>query len=170
MAQAPSLIGSILEREPGIQSSSSLPRSTGKNGFPAVQHRSKSAFSRGRDDLKKSNLSGRPQHVPKVISASIPPTDVAEQATPQAESNSSDDWRYQIEDENRRKVEDMTEEEREEDRREILERFGPGVGDTLRKAREAREAAQKGSVPSSERKVLRSTFENLPSQRVWIQL
>ena len=40
----------------------------------------------------------------------------------------------------------MTEEEREEERREILERFGANVGDLLKRARLAREKQRQGKV------------------------
>lgn len=46
--------------------------------------------------------------------------------------------------ENERRVAGMTEEEREEERREIERMFGGGVGDVLRRARERRE---KGKAP-----------------------
>ncbi|KZT69607.1 hypothetical protein DAEQUDRAFT_765434 [Daedalea quercina L-15889] len=55
----------------------------------------------------------------------------------------SGDWRGQVEEENRRRVETMTEEEREQERRDVLERFGPDVGDILRKARAARERKER---------------------------
>jgi hypothetical protein len=45
--------------------------------------------------------------------------------------------------ENERRVAAMTEEEREQERREIEEKFGKNVGDVLRRARLAREAHQK---------------------------
>jgi hypothetical protein len=51
--------------------------------------------------------------------------------------------------ENERRVAAMTEEEREQDRREIREKFGKNIGDVLRKARMAREK-QKKTVASSE--------------------
>ena len=47
-----------------------------------------------------------------------------------------------MEEDNRRRVDAMTEEEREAETKEILERFGPNVGEILRRARAAREAAQ----------------------------
>ena len=47
-----------------------------------------------------------------------------------------------MEEENQRRVEAMTESELEAERKEILERFGPNVGEILRRARAAREAAQ----------------------------
>jgi hypothetical protein len=54
--------------------------------------------------------------------------------------------------ENERRVAAMTEEEREQERREIEEKFGKNIGDVLRRARLAREAhqKQKNGVASSE--------------------
>ena len=49
------------------------------------------------------------------------------------------DWRDQISRENEERVQNMTEEERERERQEIIERFGSHVGDVLRRARLARE-------------------------------
>lgn len=40
--------------------------------------------------------------------------------------------------ENQERVEGMTEEEREEERREIIARFGAGVGDLLKRVQQAR--------------------------------
>lgn len=75
-----------------------------------------------------------------------------------------------MEEQNRRRVEAMTEEEREAERREILERFGPNVGEILRKARAARDAAQAQAAsaePSrhqrSNSKVLKSTSRRCAS-------
>jgi hypothetical protein len=48
-------------------------------------------------------------------------------------------WREQMSAENEMRVANMTEEERETERREILERFGTGVGSVLKHARLARE-------------------------------
>jgi len=45
--------------------------------------------------------------------------------------------------ENERLVAAMTEEEREQERRQIRENFGKNIGDVLRKARTAREAHEK---------------------------
>jgi RNA polymerase II-associated protein 1 len=74
-----------------------------------------------------------------------------------------------MEEENQRKVEAMTEEERETERKEILERFGPNIAEVLRKARAARESAQAESHSIPERpsrlqadaKVLKSAFRLL---------
>jgi hypothetical protein len=48
-------------------SSFSTPKAvvTGKTGFPAVQHRSKSAFARNQDNLRRSV--SRPKDVPAIL-------------------------------------------------------------------------------------------------------
>lgn len=163
-----SLIGSIVERKPSASTSAPSGNVTSKTGFPLVQHRSKSAFSRARNDYKKTSGFGRPQQVPVVVPVARPKRELPVEAHEEERSeDGSEDWRRQVEEENKRQVERMTEEEREEERREILERFGPGIGDILRKARAAREAAQgqKGASdrPFSDRKPLRSAFWTLHS-------
>ncbi|OCH89933.1 hypothetical protein OBBRIDRAFT_755864 [Obba rivulosa] len=137
------MIGSILERTPKGSPLSPSPKSntSGKTGFPTVQHRSKSAFARAREDLKRQ-CSERPREPPLVQPSSIPPPSTG----PALNRSDTDEWRSQVDEENRRRVEHMTEEEREQERQEILERFGPNVGEILRKAREARESQR--SQPS----------------------
>jgi len=51
----------------------------------------------------------------------------------------TDDLQRQISEENEKKVAGMTDEERDQERREIIEQFGVGIGALLQKAREARE-------------------------------
>ncbi|EMD39597.1 hypothetical protein CERSUDRAFT_111906 [Gelatoporia subvermispora B] len=141
------LIGSILERKPKTAPLSPSPKfnTSGKTGFPTVQHRSKSAFARAREGMKRQGPD-RPREPPVVQQSSqpqVPP------ATPPRtlQRSDTDDWRAQIDEENRRRIENMTEEEREQERQEILERFGPNVTETLRRAREAREG-QRGQSSS----------------------
>ncbi|KAL0960553.1 hypothetical protein HGRIS_005591 [Hohenbuehelia grisea] len=121
------LVGSVVERKPSSKPTapSFTPSAT---GFPAVQHRSKSLFARTRAD-PRANVTAtqsRPREVPKVVPA--PPV-----------ASNSEDWRDQISRENEARVASMTEDERQEEIKDILGRFGDGVGDVLRKAREARE-------------------------------
>ena len=53
-------------------------------------------------------------------------------------SNIAQDWREQISQENEQKVANMTEEELARERQEILERFGEGISNILKKAKAAR--------------------------------
>ena len=126
----PPLIGSVFERKP-VSSPYSTPRlsSSVKTGFPAVQHRSQSAFARGRDELRK-NGPGRTRDVPGVS--------VTENVGSRPPKRDQDDWRTQISIENEHKVDSMTEEEREKNRMEIVEHLGGGVGDLLKRVQEAR--------------------------------
>ncbi|KAG6827138.1 hypothetical protein H0H92_013056 [Tricholoma furcatifolium] len=116
----PPLVGSVFERK---QTSHSAPKvfSPSKNGFPVAQHRTKSAFARNIEGLRKTGAA-RPKDVPIVASSrqvqALQPSD-------------SDEWRDQMSRENEQRVASMTEEEREEERQEILDRFGAGVGPTL---------------------------------------
>ncbi|KAF4617444.1 hypothetical protein D9613_005772 [Agrocybe pediades] len=136
-SQKPSLIGSIVERKPkSTLSSTSKPSTSGKTGFPTVQHRSKSAFSRSREEQRKFGES-RAREVPTVLRA--PPTPAPEPAPSIAPADNDDDWRESISRENAERVASMSQEEREEERRQILEKFGENVGDILKRARLARE-------------------------------
>ncbi|KAG6902415.1 hypothetical protein C0995_000341 [Termitomyces sp. Mi166 len=127
-----SLIGSVIEREP---TSHPAPKAfaPAKTGFPAVQHRSKSAFARNIEGLRKSGAS-RPRYAPTIVSSRL--------ARP-SESADLDDWRSQTSRENEERVANMTEEERDRERQEILDRFGAGIGDLLKRVRLAREKQAK---------------------------
>ena len=118
MSHKSAIVGSVVERKP--ISSFSIPKATvsDKTGFPTVQHRSKSAFARNRDELRKSV--SRPKDVPIIIPVNVHPA-----------STEPADWRQQISKESEDRVADMTEEQREEERRQILERFGASIGDVL---------------------------------------
>ncbi|KAJ3572950.1 hypothetical protein NP233_g2738 [Leucocoprinus birnbaumii] len=130
------LLGSVIERK--SKGPSVPPRSINPSvhGFPVVQHRSKSAFARSREEARKPisiSQEMRPQAPPVIVSDS----QVSGDAEPK-EPN-TDDWRAQMSAENEKRVAGMTAEEREAEKREILERFGVGIGDVLKRARLARE-------------------------------
>jgi hypothetical protein len=147
------LVGSVFERKPSSPSSVSniFTRPTG-TGFPSVQHRSKSAFARAREQRRQqSNVIEQPQSQstsnPSVIStqraegraSDMPPAEIRPSLVVSSNNddpNESSDWRAQMSSENEAKVANMTEEEREEERRQIFEQFGPGIADILRRARE----------------------------------
>ncbi|KAG1739488.1 uncharacterized protein EDB91DRAFT_1135637 [Suillus paluster] len=131
-----SLVGSVFERKTSTVQSVPSPRfaNTPGSGFPAVQHRSKSAFARAREEEKSSSnirpttvplvLPARPAEQPRDLEVDLPTTD--------------DVMRLQISEDNERQVENMTEEEREQERREVVEQLGSGVGDLLERVRAAR--------------------------------
>jgi hypothetical protein len=57
-----------------------------------------------------------------------------------------DEWREEMSHQNQERVDAMTDEEREEERREIIARFGDRVGDLLKRVKQARSReAEKGN-------------------------
>lgn len=130
-----SLIGSVFERK---ASTAPSPRFTNapSSGFPAVQHRSKSAFARARED-ERSSINSRTKNVPLVL-----PTRPTEQTRPrevEVDIPANDDAiRRQISEENERRIANMSQEEREQERRDIIDQLGNGVGDLLERVRAAR--------------------------------
>ena len=172
-----SLVGSIIERKSAASPASPpAPRPNAKHGFPSVQHRSKSAFQRAREDKTRAGNSERPSMPPVVTSPQTAEKSRADEDEEEPRSSriiaeATENWRRQMEEENMKRVEAMTEEEREAERREILERFGPNVGEILRKARAAREAALaeggqpngRSSRPRADSKVLKSAYK----QSLW---
>lgn len=145
MSDKKPLVGSVFERKPGSHAvSSSFPKSNESvTGFPKALHRSTSLFAQKRGTQRQSVI---PTH------AAIPPVVQQAPRMQEQEEPDTDDWRVQMVEENERRVAAMTEEEREQERREIREKFGKNIGDVLRKARMAREAHEKQekTVPSLE--------------------
>ncbi|KAI0345577.1 hypothetical protein BDW22DRAFT_1353080 [Trametopsis cervina] len=171
----PSLVGSILERKGGTSSPPSV-RTTGKTGFPVVQHRSKSAFSRAREEGKKGEGSSRLPQPPSVRPSAVnldarSSVDGVEDEPSKAEviAQASNDWRRQMEEDNQRRVETMSAEELEEARKSILEQFGPDIGEILRQSRLSRQVAPmnledplhssgRANKPRADSKVLKSAI------------
>ena len=116
--------------------------------FPAVQHRSQSAFARARGQDHK-----RVRDVPVVQ------TTGTTLSAPEQEG-----WRVRAEEENQRRVEAMSEEERAQERAEIVERFGPNIAEVLRRAREVREAKQKKSESEKVGAESTSSSSSTPTQ------
>ncbi|KAK0449498.1 hypothetical protein EV421DRAFT_1889226 [Armillaria borealis] len=132
-----SLVGSVFERPPSLALHRPPQLSTsGKTGFPAAQHRSKSAFARRRDEERKTDNT-RPRGVPTVVP--IPKVQPFTPNVPKREEESVADWREEISRQNQLQVQNMSAEERERERNEIYERFGADIGGILKRAREARE-------------------------------
>ena len=145
----PPLVGSVIERKPTSNSVTKVFIPT-KTGFPAVQHRSKSAFARSIEGLRKAGTS-RSRDVPIVVPS---------RTAPSPETADAGDWRNQMSRENEERVASMTEEERERERQEILDRFGEGVGDLLRKVKLAREQQAKSiQGPTGTTQGPKSVFE-----------
>lgn len=155
------LVGSVLERSPG-STFSSFRSSAPKTGFPPVQHRTKSAFARSRGLSTQPTPNGeRPSQPPVVTSEhprlpNIPPPSTSDESK----------WREDVSRENEKIVANMSPEERELERQAILERFGPGVGAILQKAKRnkgMRRDEQEGMESKREiEQVPRSPGERLP--------
>ncbi|KAJ7139403.1 hypothetical protein C8R44DRAFT_764386 [Mycena epipterygia] len=129
MASIP-LVGSVFERTISSKPFSSFTPSPSNTGFPQVLHRSKkSAFARARESQSTTR-----DQVPIVVPSKL-------DSPPKPLDEDPDDWRAQMSRDNELRVSAMTAEEREEEQREILEKFGPGIGDILKKVREARAKA-----------------------------
>ncbi|KAJ7660981.1 hypothetical protein DFH06DRAFT_1326228 [Mycena polygramma] len=142
----PPLVGAVFERAPASTPSTPFAPAS-KTGFPQAPHRSKkSAFQRVREAAGATSSLKPRDHVPVVV----PSKREASRPSPSDEppTKDPDDWRAQMSRENELKVSAMTDEEREEERREILEKFGPGLGDVLKKVREAR-ATSTAPLPSA---------------------
>ncbi|THH29373.1 hypothetical protein EUX98_g4819 [Antrodiella citrinella] len=166
-----SLVGSVFERKSGPSVHNS-PKFNGSKatGFPAAKHRSQSAFAKARNDTRNIDGLSRLRDIPIVEPLKSP------RAGSSSQQDTEGDWRKQAEAENQRKVESMTDEEREQERIEILERFGPNIAEVLRKARQAREGTaeqteQKDPLsidttlksPGAEKRAIKSALASRPS-------
>ncbi|KAG8994192.1 hypothetical protein FRB90_000512 [Tulasnella sp. 427] len=184
----PSLVGEIQERESkpsqGTKdASSSTPRGTPNSatGFPQAQHRSKSAFARARE--ARRNGPQKPDQIPVVEpskgSPAAEPADVHMTAQPDA---IEEQWRNDISNQNEKRVHLMSESEREREREDIIERFGPEILDLMQRIKRRRDAAVKSpsiednapalfaAEPATEAPVNRSVSENIevPKPRIII--
>ncbi|KAI0051645.1 hypothetical protein FA95DRAFT_1675680 [Auriscalpium vulgare] len=139
------LIGSVFERNVGSPASAPSDHFNpgAKTGFPAVQHRSQSAFARNRESTAKlPSLPDRPSEPPSLASSSVTERSIDSHVP-------ADGWRRQVSIDNERRVASMSAEERAKEKAEIEEQFGGGIGDLLmrvRAAREAREAREQQPV------------------------
>ncbi|KAH7924964.1 hypothetical protein BV22DRAFT_1195535 [Leucogyrophana mollusca] len=134
-----SLVGSVFERKP--TTAPTLPSiSIPASGFPEVQHRSKtkSAFARAREQAKKDD--GRALGVPVVQSA----VDVASTT----DDAGDDALQRQISEENKQRLAHMTDEEREQERQDIIDHFGAGLLQKVAQARQRRAAALTAAEPA----------------------
>ncbi|KAG9308507.1 hypothetical protein JVU11DRAFT_11851 [Chiua virens] len=130
-----SLLGSVFERTtlhpPSVSSSRFTP--IPGTGFPTAQHRFKSAFARARDGaISKGNGGvGRQNCASSIVSTqSID--------DPKPVPTNADALRRQIQEENARKIERMSDKEIEEERRSILDQMGDGTVELLKRVQAAR--------------------------------
>lgn len=151
-----SLVGSIVERKAGT-SVSPPGKASAKSGFPVAQHRSKSAFARAREEQKKAEGNSRlprPPTVTKTAASSplVRKSDDGEEEDSKAEviAKASEDWRRQMEEDNQRRVENMSAEELEDARQQILKQFGPDIAEILKQSRATRDNERvKAGIPSN---------------------
>lgn len=134
------LVGSVFERPASTRLHHFQSTQSPKTGFPAVKHRSEHGISKGKSAfLKSRESSGTAKRArPPVRARDDDDDDPAPYAPP---TEPIGDWRDQISRENEKKVAGMSPEEREREQQEIIARFGAGIGDILKKAREARLSA-----------------------------
>jgi hypothetical protein len=132
------LVGAVIERTP--TGAPRAPTASGAAlGFPAPQHRAaaKSAFARAREARADAAKEKTRLDAPPALHTSSPATDSvansAHTATQKAQSEA--EWAAQMAAENDARVAGMSDDERAEEVREILARFGAGVGDVLAKRR-----------------------------------
>jgi RNA polymerase II-associated protein 1 len=146
------LVGAVIERTP-VGRAAPFTRST-KNGFPGVEHRSKSVFGRTKEVQKV--ISHSPLGTSSTVSSEHGMHQAPDLSSPPTQIKPDPgEWRQQMSEENQRKVENMTEEEREQEISEIYEQLGPGVQATIQKiiaARKRREdqSDDRGLVDSSD--------------------
>ena len=154
MAPKPELVGSVFERQSSGFVNAAPSTESRKTGFPLAEHRSKgvdrkskSAFARNREQQPKSAAIS--VHIPTVQTAnsrnSQAPSNILASES-QRQSQSEAEMRIQISEENQRRVDAMSPEELEQERREIIERFGSGIGDLLKRAKAARERQTAGNT------------------------
>ncbi|KAI6140628.1 hypothetical protein BKA82DRAFT_154479 [Pisolithus tinctorius] len=155
------MIGSVVERKLASQPSTT-PRFTAKPGigFPAVQHRSKSAFARAREETKVNNADIRSNEVPVVVTTQPPVT-----AETKTISTDVEDLRHHISRANEQQLASMTSEEIEKERKSILDQLGNDAPDLLKRVREARErklAREAAQETEAERNVMNSEQTERP--------
>lgn len=130
------LIGSVLERKRNGAAPPPRPIDSHQQGFPLAKHRSKSTFGRSRELARDTSSTAKEKHplAPPIIVSSPTSAGDIKSAKPVV-----DDWREQMSAENEMRVATMNDEAREEEKQEILKRFGADIGDILMRARRARE-------------------------------
>ncbi|KZS97390.1 hypothetical protein SISNIDRAFT_482298 [Sistotremastrum niveocremeum HHB9708] len=130
-----SLVGDIVERKSGSTSSNAphtRPTGTNTTGFPLVQHRSQSAFSRARQAAQRNPPT---TSVPRIIPVAST-TGNSKHLPPPSDDIQS--IQSQISEENERRVAAMSPQEREQEIDSVKEHLGVGIEDMIRKMQEAR--------------------------------
>ncbi|KAG8902837.1 hypothetical protein FRB99_004033 [Tulasnella sp. 403] len=147
-----SLIGSVQERKPTTSNKANL---AGKfdpaTGFPAAQHRSQSIFARNKN--ARLTTPARPSSVPLVQTTTGSPTEgsiARSEHVVDPGSEEPDDWRQSMSYQNEKRVREMTDSERERERQDVIERFGPDVISLLNRVKQRREAQGQATPTAQE--------------------
>jgi hypothetical protein len=131
------LVGAVYERNPTTHVGGAATfTGSATNGFPQVQHRSKSVFGRTKAEQRRSANS--PLKGLHTVKGGYDMTPASSSSLPSPTKPDPSDWRPQISDENRKRVESMTEEERQREISEVFEQLGQGARDTMQKIITAR--------------------------------
>lgn len=117
------------------------------SGFPTAHHRSKSAFARAQQGNRQSPVERR-RDVPKVATSSSLRNSVQAPAGNGLNEGAGDvqgtTWEDQMRHDNARLVEQMSDEERKRHTSEVLDQFGPNLGELVRKMKRARDGSKVG--------------------------
>ncbi|KAH6912601.1 cytoplasmic protein [Coprinopsis sp. MPI-PUGE-AT-0042] len=139
MSSGTPIIGSIVERKPAaVAGAARAPSGSPSTGFPSIQHRSKSAFVRSREETQRATAR---LQAPPLIATSRPQFQNPSKPTQLGYPTVKDDpevIRDQISRENEAVIAGMSQEQIDEERRQIIERFGSGIEGILEKARRNR--------------------------------
>src|SRR6266540_851043 len=149
MAPTSPIVGSIYERKP-LSSASRLPLPIShETGFPTVQHQSRSVFARNHKNISAAPKSSRCANVPSLsFEVAADEFECSRGLVAKFDGSEIDeDWRERIGKENEGRVAQMEEAERDEEKRQILERFGSNIGDVLQRVRLARERQKRSKTP-----------------------
>lgn len=146
------MIGGIKERSVSNKKPPTAPSAGRPTGFPRAEHRSKksSAFlqNRQQQEALERDGGGAPRDplassIPAGLPATLsrPPPNPSQQPTAQNEAS----MKTEISTQNDERIQSMSEEQIESDRQDIMDRFGPGFLDLIRRAKEAQQTASSSS-------------------------
>ncbi|ORX39237.1 hypothetical protein BD324DRAFT_649321 [Kockovaella imperatae] len=153
------IVRGIVERPSGSAPPAppSLPK-TSVTGFPQARHRSLAssktdALARHGENDSSTRASSRLYEPATALDYTSIPSSGLDPAA-------SDVTRREIEAENEARIQAMTAEEREQEAQELIERFGPGLVDIMRRRRDERQAATASTLESRPTPMTRSQTES----------
>lgn len=132
------MIGGIKERTTSNRKPPNAPTPGRSTGFPKAEHRSKkSAFLQNREQLNSESIVS--DQSPSISLAETSVQNIASSSNAEAGQSARPDVKIRddVSVQNARQVDSMTDEQIEQERQDIFARFGPGIADRLRRAREA---------------------------------